>query len=67
MFVPDDASTYMFLYFYKNVGTEVVRSYLIVIENILNKNTTKTDACEIWYQVFWNVIGTNTKAFCITL
>lgn len=52
MFVPDDASTYMFLYFYKNVGTEVVRSYLIVIENILNKNTTKTDACKIWYQVF---------------
>lgn len=48
----DDARTYIFLYFYKNVGTEDVRSYLTVIENILNKNTTKTDAREIWHQVF---------------
>lgn len=52
MFVPDDASTCIFLYFYKNVGTEDVRSYLTVIENILNKNTTKTDAYETWHQVF---------------
>lgn len=34
-----------------------------VVENILNKNMTKTDAYEIWYQVLWNVIGTNTKRF----